>query len=224
MLRFRTAINGSIGPPAHVTVPLYATPAAAAFAKKSRRSASRQANSTTASPAANTAAQFHLRLPSLPFLPACLPESLLHRRLGSSLFFFLFFIYSARSANPIDPSSTPFAQTSHAFATSPQPAKLAPRIVPRLPVAGILVSTNASSSSCFCRYFSLGTRRNLGLGQSRRWLLFSTALLRPPLALLPSVRGIEGGTMAPKQATLGYVKSGQATLGWVMLPAARGLS
>jgi len=91
MLRFRTAINGSIGPPAHVTVPLYATPAAAAFAKKSRRSASRQANSTTASPAANTAAQFHLRLPSLPFLPACLPESLLHRRLGSSLFFFFVF-------------------------------------------------------------------------------------------------------------------------------------
>jgi hypothetical protein len=93
MLRFRTAINGSIGPPAHVTVPLYATPAAAAFAKKSRRSASRQANSTTASPAANTAAQFHLRLPSLPFLPACLPESLLHRRLGSSLFFFFRFLF-----------------------------------------------------------------------------------------------------------------------------------
>lgn len=89
MLRFRTTINGSSGPPAHVTRATLRDPCRCCLRQKvaSQRVTSGELNHTNCPPA-NTAAQFHLRLPSL---PACLPESLFAPPPSSHYFFFYLF-------------------------------------------------------------------------------------------------------------------------------------
>lgn len=208
MLSNDTACSGTARErAAHVTVSLYATPAAAAFAKKSRLSASRHAKKPTQR---IHRSQYLVPIPIANALSACLPACLPDSLSALPLEFFLK-IQSCcpLSSYPFNQLNLPNRQGNHfpQFpCRNPRPAtpKLAPRLLllfrfPRRAIAGFLFSTTSSSN---CYRVEIPTSNFYA--RSRR----SASSL--------ALRDRTTATMAPKQATLGYVTDGQTTLGWVI--------
>lgn len=193
---------------AHVTRATLRDPCHCCLRQKSRPSASSERH--LESTPTNGPVQFH---PHLPRLPACL--ILLHCLLKVFLYFPTSFyppIPSFRSPTEPEPphqrsvNSLPSSRPRLPHANSKlAPPRLLLARFPRRAIVGFLSSRVAASRVC-C-YHNRGVHDGVGL-EPKNYNSNERESNEERVA-----------EMAPKQATLGYVKSGQMTLGWVVSAA-----